>query len=452
MGQMALIVTNPATEETIAEIEPAGVEETDAAVARAAAAFEAWRAVAPTDRARLLRRLATLVEENAEELARIESQNVGKPIAGARAEVGMVAQVFHFYAGAVDKHYGQTIPVAGGVDITFREPLGVVGLIVPWNFPLNISSWKLGPALACGNTVVLKPAELTPLSALRLAELILEAGIPEGVVNVVVGPGRVVGQRLVEHPDVAKIGFTGSTEVGRGVMQGAAGTIKRVTLELGGKSANVVFADADLERAAAAAPYAVFDNAGQDCCARSRILVERSAYDRFADLLIEATRNVNVGDPSDEATEMGPLISAQHRETVASFVDGEPLFRGDAPNGRGFWYPCTLVEASNDDRVAREEVFGPVAALIPFSDEDEAVKIANDTPYGLSGSIWTENLARALRVARALESGVLSVNSNSSVRPSTPFGGVKQSGFGRELGMHALDGYSEIKNVYLATG
>jgi acyl-CoA reductase-like NAD-dependent aldehyde dehydrogenase len=452
MGQMALIVTNPATEETIAEIEPAGVDETDAAVARAAAAFKAWRAVAPTDRARLLRRLATLVEENAEELARIESQNVGKPIAGARAEVGMVAQVFHFYAGAVDKHYGQTIPVAGGVDITFREPLGVVGLIVPWNFPLNISSWKLGPALACGNTVLLKPAELTPLSALRLAELILEAGIPEGVVNVVVGPGRIVGQRLVEHPDVAKIGFTGSTEIGRGVMQGAAGTIKRVTLELGGKSANVVFADADLEAAAAAAPYAVFDNAGQDCCARSRILVERSAYDRFADLLIEATRNVKVGDPADDATEMGPLISARHRETVASFVDGDPLFRGDAPNGRGFWYPCTLVEASNDDRVAREEVFGPVAALIPFTDEEEAVKIANDTPYGLSGSIWTENGARAMRVARALESGVLSINSNSSVRPSTPFGGVKQSGFGRELGMHALDGYSEIKNVYLATG
>ncbi len=452
MGQMALIVTNPATEETIAEIESAGVEETDAAVARAAAAFKGWRAVAPADRARLLRRLATLVEENGEELARIESQNVGKPIAGARAEVGMVAQVFHFYAGAVDKHYGQTIPVAGGVDITFREPLGVVGLIVPWNFPINISSWKLGPALACGNTVVLKPAELTPLSALRLEQLILEAGVPEGVVNVVVGPGRVVGQRLVEHPDVAKIGFTGSTEVGRGVMQGAAGTIKRVTLELGGKSANVVFADADLEKAAAAAPYAVFDNAGQDCCARSRILVESSAYDRFADLLVEATRNVKVGDPSDETTEMGPLISAQHRETVASFVDGDPLFRGDAPNGRGYWYPCTLVEASNDDRIAREEVFGPVAALIPFDDEEDAVRIANDTPYGLSGSIWTENGARALRVARALESGVLSINSNSSVRPSTPFGGVKQSGFGRELGMHALDGYSEIKNVYLATG
>ena len=452
MPQMALIVTNPATEETIAELEPAGIEETDAAVARAKAAYKEWRAVAPTDRARLLRRLATLVEDHAEELARIESQNVGKPIAGARAEVGMVAQVFHFYAGAVDKHYGQTIPVAGGVDMTFREPLGIVGLIVPWNFPLNISSWKLGPALACGNTVVLKPAELTPLSALRLAELILEAGIPEGVVNVVVGPGRVVGQRLVEHPDVAKIGFTGSTEVGRGVMKGAAETIKRVTLELGGKSANVIFADADLEQAAAAAPYAVFDNAGQDCCARSRILVERSAYDRFAELLIEATRNVKVGDPSDEATEMGPLISGQHRDTVASFVEGDPLFRGDAPNGRGFWFPCTLVEASNEDRVAREEVFGPVAALIPFGDEEEAVRIANDTAYGLSGSIWTENGARALRVARALETGVLSINSNSSVRPSTPFGGFKQSGFGRELGMHALDGYSEIKNVYLATG
>ena len=289
------------------------------------------------------------------------------------------------------------------------------------------------------------------MSALRLAELILEAGIPEGVVNVVVGPGRIVGQRLVEHPAVAKIGFTGSTEVGRTVMQGAAETIKRVTLELGGKSANVVFADADLEKAAAAAPYAVFDNAGQDCCARSRILVERSAYDRFVELLVEATRNVKVGDPENEATEMGPLISAQHRETVASFVDGDPLFRGDTPAGRGFWFPCTLVEATNEDRVAREEVFGPVAALIPFADEDEAVRIANDTPYGLSGSIWTENGARALRVARALETGVLSINSNSSVRPSTPFGGFKQSGFGRELGMHAMDGYSEVKNVFMAT-
>ncbi|HEY6018227.1 MAG TPA: aldehyde dehydrogenase family protein, partial [Gaiellaceae bacterium] len=300
---MSLTVLNPATAEPIAELEQAGVEETDAAVARAKAAFPAWRQVAPADRARLLRRLAALVEEHGEELARIESQNVGKPISGARGEVGMVAQVFHFYAGAIDKHYGETVPVAGGVDMTFREPLGVVGLIVPWNFPLNIASWKLGPALACGNTVVLKPAELTPLSALRLAELVLEAGIPEGVVNVLVGPGRVVGQRLVEHPDVAKIGFTGSTEVGRSVMEGAAATIKRVTLELGGKSANVVFADADLEKAAAAAPYAVFDNAGQDCCARSRILVQKSVYDRFLDRLVAATAKVRVGDPALEETE-----------------------------------------------------------------------------------------------------------------------------------------------------
>ena len=448
---MTLTVLNPATEEPIAELEQGGVEEADEAVARAKAAYPAWSAVAPDDRARLLRRLATLVEENAEELARIESQNVGKPIAGARGEIGKVAQVFHFYAGAVDKHGGETIPVAGGVAATFREPLGVVGLIVPWNFPANIASWKLGPALACGNTVVLKPAELTPLSALRIGELCLEAGIPDGVVNVLVGKGSVVGQRLIEHPDVAKIAFTGSTEVGRLVMQGAAGTIKRVTLELGGKSANVIFADADLEAAAAAAPYAVFGNAGQDCCARSRILVERSAYDGFLELLVEATRGVKVGDPADDSTEMGPLISAEQREKVASFIDGEPLFRGDAPQGRGFWFPCTLVEASNDDRVAREEVFGPVAAVIPFADEDDAIRLANDTPYGLSGSIWTANGARALRVARAIDTGVLSINANSSVRVQTPFGGFKQSGFGRELGMHALAGYSEIKNVFVAT-
>jgi betaine-aldehyde dehydrogenase len=448
---VAVTVLNPATEEPIAELPEAGLEEADAAVARARASFPAWRAVAPADRVRLLRRLATLVEEHAEELALLETRNVGKPISDSRGEVGMVADVFHFYSGAVDKHHGETIPVGGGIDMTFREPLGVVGLIVPWNFPLNIASWKLGPALACGNTVVLKPAELTPLTAVRLGELALEAGIPDGVVNVVVGPGRVVGQRLAEHPDVAKIGFTGSTEVGRGVMQAAAGTIKRVTLELGGKSANVVFADADLERAAAAAPYAVFGNAGQDCCARSRILVQRSAYDRFVSLLVDATAAIRVGDPEDDATEMGPLISAAQRESVSSFVNGDVVFRGEAPEGKGFWFPCTLVEASNEDRVAREEVFGPVAAVIPFDDEADAARIANDTPYGLSGSIWTENGARALRVARALDTGVLSINANTSVRVSTPFGGFKQSGFGRELGMHALEGYSEVKNVFVAT-
>jgi betaine-aldehyde dehydrogenase len=446
------VVLNPATEEEIAEIPGASVEDADLIVQAARRAFPAWRAIAPADRARLLRRLAGLVEEHGEELALLETRNVGKPIQDSRGEVAMVAEVFYFYAGAVDKHHGETIPVAGGVDLTFREPLGVVGLIVPWNFPIAIASWKLGPALACGNTVVLKPAELTPLTAVRLGELALEAGIPVGVLNVLPGSGSVVGQRLVEHPDVAKIGFTGSTEVGRSVMAGAAGTIKRVTLELGGKSANIVFADADLEAAAASAPVAVFGNAGQDCCARSRILVERSAYDRFVELLVEASGEVRVGDPEDAATQMGPLISADHREKVSSYADDNVVFRGNAPSDRGFWFPCTLVEATNEDRVAREEVFGPVAALIPFEDEDDAVRIANDTPYGLSGSIWTRDGAQALRVARAVETGVLSVNSNTSVRVATPFGGFKQSGFGRELGMHAMDGYSEVKNVYIATG
>jgi betaine-aldehyde dehydrogenase len=448
---VALEVLNPASEKPIAQLERAGVEETDRAVAAARAAYPAWRAVKPADRARLLRRVAALVEEHLDGLARLETANVGKPLGDSRWEMGMVADVFHFYAGAVEKHYGETIPVAGGVDMTFREPLGVVGLIVPWNFPLMLASWKLGPALACGNTVVLKPAELTPLTAIRFAELALEAGIPEGVVNVIVGPGSVVGERLIAHPDVAKIGFTGSTEVGKQVMRGAANTIKRVTLELGGKSANVIFEDADLERAAASAPGAVFGNAGQDCCARSRILVQKSVYDRFLKLLVDATSKFRVGDPEENGTEMGPLISAGHRAKVAAFVEGTPLFTGKVPSGAGFWYPCTLVAATNQDLVAREEVFGPVAAVIPFTDEEDAVQIANDTPYGLSGSIWTRDGARALRVSRALETGVLSVNSNSSVRVTTPFGGFKQSGFGRELGMHAMDGYSELKNVFMST-
>jgi betaine-aldehyde dehydrogenase len=448
---MTLQVINPATERPIARLEQAGVEETDRAVAAARAAYPAWRDVKPSDRARLLRRLASLIEEHGEELARLETSNTGKPLGDSRWEIGMVADVFHFYGGAVEKHYGETIPVSGGVDMTLREPLGVVGLIVPWNFPLMLAGWKLGPALACGNTVVLKPAELTPLTALRFRELALEAGIPEGVVNVVVGPGSVVGERLIAHPDVAKIGFTGSTEVGRRVMEAAAKTVKRVTLELGGKSANVIFADADQDKAAGSAPSAVFGNAGQDCCARSRILVERSVYDRFLGLLVEATKKFRVGDPETPGTDMGPLISADQRDKVASYLNGAPLFRGEAPSGSGFWFPCTLVEASNQDRVAREEVFGPVAAVIPFEDEEDAVRIANDTPYGLSGSVWTRDGARGLRVARGIETGVLSINSNTSVRVATPFGGFKQSGFGRELGMHGMDGYSDIKNVFIST-
>jgi len=450
-----LEVLNPATEEVVERLEPATEEDADAAVARAKKAFPAWRDVEPSDRSHLLRRLAEALESERENLAQLESRNTGKPIGDARDEMGMVAETFHYYAGAPERMLGDTIPVSGGVDVTFREPLGVVGLIVPWNFPLTIASWKMAPALAAGNTLVLKPAELTPLTALEFERIAREAGIPEGVVNVVVGPGREVGKRLVEHPDVAKVAFTGSTEVGKGIMAGAAGTIKRVTLELGGKSANVVFADADLEKAAASAPVAVFGNAGQDCCARSRILVEKSVFDEFLSLMEPAVTGMRVGDPLDEATDMGPLISADHRENVASYVpeDAPVAIRGEAPVGTGFWFPPTvLAPVSNDDRAAAEEIFGPVVAVIPFEDEEDAVRLANDTIYGLSGSIWTENGARAMRVARRIETGVLSINSNTSVRVGTPFGGMKQSGVGRELGPHALDYYTEVKNVFLATG
>jgi acyl-CoA reductase-like NAD-dependent aldehyde dehydrogenase len=447
-------VLEPSTAKVMAEVPQAGIEETDAAVARAKDAFPAWRAVSPSDRSSLLHGLANAIEERLEDLARLEARNAGKPISDARGEMGMVAATFRYYAGGPERNTGRTIPVAGGVDMTFREPLGVVGLITPWNFPLTIAGWKLGPALAAGNTVVLKPAELTPLTALEFERIALEAGIPEGVVNVVAGPGSVCGQRLVEHPDVAKIAFTGSTEVGRRIAAGAAETIKRVTLELGGKSANIVFADADLEQAARSAPSAVFGNAGQDCCARSRILVERSALDRFMDVLEEAVEAIRVGDPLDESTEMGPLISKDQRETVSSYVpdDAPVAIRGDAPDGAGFWFPPTvLCPVDNDDRAAREEIFGPVAAVIPFRDEEEAIRLANDTIYGLSGSVWTRDGAKAIRTARALDTGVISINSNTSVRVATPFGGFKQSGYGRELGPDALDHYSEVKNVYYAT-
>ena len=448
-------VIEPASAEVMAEVPRAGVEEVDDAVARAKAAFPAWRAVDPGERAKLLHGLADRLGESADDLAVLEARNAGKPIGDARGEIAMVVDCFRYYAAAPERLLGQTIPVAGGVDMTFREPLGVVGLIVPWNFPLVITSWKTAPALAAGNTVVIKPAELTPLTAIELERIALEAGIPEGVLNVVPGPGSVCGQRLVEHPDVAKIAFTGSTEVGRGIAAGAAGTIKRVTLELGGKSANVVFADADIEAAAAAAPAAVFGNSGQDCCARSRILVEREAVDDFMAALERTVKSMVVGDPLDKATEMGPLISASHRETVASFLDDEvPVaFRGDAPDGPGFWFPPTVLEpTTNDVRASREEIFGPVAAVIPFDGEADAIAIANDTIYGLSGSIWSGDGGRALRVARALETGVISINSNSSVRVSTPFGGFKQSGVGRELGPDALDHYTDVKNVFYATG
>jgi betaine-aldehyde dehydrogenase len=432
----------------------AATRDVDAAVAAAKAAYPAWRALQPRDRARVLRRVADAVADHREELARIEARNAGKPIGDARGEMDMVAETLGYYAAAPERLLGDSIPVSGGQAWTVREPLGVVGLIVPWNFPLVIAGWKLGPALAAGNTVVLKPAELTPLSALRFEQIAVEAGLPEGVVNVVVGPGSTCGQRLVEHPDVAKIAFTGSTEVGRSIAAGAAATIKRVTLELGGKSPNIVFADADLEAAAAAAPSAVFGNAGQDCCARSRILVQAAALDEFMSHLERAVTGIRVGDPLDERTEMGPLISAGQRESVAAYLnDGETVaFRGDAPEGPGFWFaPTVLCPVKPEARAAVEEIFGPVAVVIPFDDEQEAISLANDTIYGLSGSIWSRDGGRALRVARAVEAGVLSINSNTSVRVATPFGGFKQSGYGRELGPHALDAYTEVKSIFYAT-
>ncbi|WP_236710546.1 aldehyde dehydrogenase family protein [Streptomyces sp. 150FB] len=446
-------VLNPATAERIATVAATTRDEVDVAVRRAAKAQRGWAAAPPADRARLLRRFASAVDAHTEELAATEVREAGHTIGNARWEAGNVRDLLNYAAGGVERLSGRQIPVAGGIDITFLEPLGVIGVIAPWNFPMPIAGWGTAPALAAGNAVLLKPAETTPLTALRLAELALEAGLPEHLFQVLPGAGAVTGDALVEHSGVAKIVFTGSTRVGKQIMAKSASLVKRVTLELGGKSPNIVFADADLEQAAATAPMAFLDNAGQDCCARTRILVQRAAYDRFLELLAPAVESVVVGDPADERTEMGPLISAAQLKRVEGYMPTEATaIRGNAPSGGGFWFPPTVItDAPADSPVATEEVFGPVAVVLPFDDEADAVRLANATEYGLAGSIWTRDVGRALRVSRAVAAGNLSVNSHSAVRYGTPFGGYKQSGLGRELGPDSLVAFTETKNVFIST-
>ena len=443
---------NPATEQVLRTVELTDVSGVDHAVARAKVAQKAWAASAPAERAAALRSFAAAVDAHVGELAALEVANSGHPIGAAEWEAGHVRDVLQFYAGAPERLSGRQIPVAGGLDVTFNEPMGIIGVITPWNFPMPIASWGFAPALAAGNAVVLKPAEWTPLTSIRLGELAVEAGLPPDLFQVLPGRGAVVGQRLISHPDIRKLVFTGSTEVGVRVMAGAAQQVKRVTLELGGKSANIIFDDCDLERAAATAPNGVFDNAGQDCCARSRILVQRNVFDRFMELLEPAVKAVIVGDPSARDTDMGPLVSRKHFESVAGYVpdDAPVAFRGSTPSGPGYWFPPTVLTPERDDRTVIEEIFGPVVVVLPFEDEADAIALANDTVYGLSGSIWTDNLSRALRVSRAVEAGNLSVNSHSSVRYNTPFGGFKQSGLGRELGPDAPLHFTETKNVFFA--
>jgi len=452
-------LVNPATEEHCAEVVPAGAAEVEAAVAGADRAYRGgWRDIAPGKRAAILRAVAAAIREHVDELGKLDTMQMGKPIMDAVDEADTAAGVFEYYAGAVTRLTGSTIPVSrGGFDYTLRQPMGVVAAIVPWNFPLLIACWKVCPALAAGNSVVLKPASFSPLTAIRLGQLAAGAGLPPGVLQVLPGPGGSIGDALVGHPLVRKIGFTGSTEVGSRLMAMAAKGIKRVSLELGGKSPNIVFADSDVDKAAASSPMSVFANTGQDCCARSRMFVERRVFDRFVDGFVAATKSLKVGDPTDKATQVGPMVSANQREISEAFLKEaraagrKVLIGGDRPGSKGFYLnPAVVTGVEPADRIWREEIFGPVVCIRPFDDEEAMIEEVNASPYGLSGSLWTNDLKRAIRVANRVESGVISVNCHNSVHTDAPFGGFKQSGIGRDLGMEALANYTETKNVYVA--